>query len=101
MDDVDSLMKKTLLLAVEIKDFHAITFFLKSEIISSPMIDIFYQWMVEDESFHSTCFDYLGSCLINTDNADNVSLVQKFYSRAALISRMEMRTLPLIDDDEL
>ena len=93
-------MKKGLLISVEIKDLSAITLFLKSDMISSPMLDLFYQWMVEDGSFDSTCFSYVGSCLIHTDNADNVSLVQKFYSRAALMSRMEMRTA-FLEDDEL
>jgi len=77
------------------------TYFLKSEIISSPMVDMLYHWMVDDRSYNSKCFDFIGSCLINTDNADNVSLVQKFFSRAALISRMEDRTSSLVEEDEI
>jgi hypothetical protein len=98
VDDIMVMMKKGLHTAFEINDETSLTKFLNSDILSSMTLDYFYQWMVQDGSFGSSCFDCLGNCLLHTDNADNVSLVQKFFSRAAFISRMG-GDHP--DDDEL
>ena len=65
---------------------------------SQSTIDFLYNWMVENESDYR-CFEWVGKAVLSSNIDVDISLVQKFTSRALYEQRKEHLSLPGLDPE--